>query len=103
MSDAQAGRRELVRFREEVGAVAVKRDLWTATEFGARLNRLMSATDRRKDSLSLTQQGLLELARSHVQAMMNCPRRMRLDDTWQDDFVLEARKAADILISLYSS
>jgi hypothetical protein len=76
------------------------RDLATATEFGGRLNRIISRIDRHADELTLSQRALLDLAHAHVRSMMNCPRRMRLDDIWPSDFVLEATKAADALISL---
>lgn len=93
----------LEQFRKEVQAVAVRRDLATATEYGVALNRLVAPFDRRVADLTAEQRTLLELAHSHLQAMMNCPRRMRLDDTWQDDFVVEAQKAAETLIILAHS
>jgi hypothetical protein len=90
-------------FRAEVSAVAIKRDLATATDVGARLNRLISQIDRMADRLTPSQRALLGIAHGHVRAMMNCPRRMRLDNTWQDDFVAEATKAADTLLTLARS
>jgi len=91
---------EVKRFQERVGDVAERRDLWTATERGAELNRIISRLDREADRFSPGQRALLELAHTHVAEMMNCPRRMRLDDTWQDDFVVAARKAAEAVVSL---
>lgn len=94
---------ELEAFRSDVKQVAVRRDLSTATQFGARLNNLVSRFDRHASKLPESARPLLELAHAHVRAMMNCPRRMRLDDTWQDDFVVEAIKAANALITLAHS
>jgi len=91
---------DLERFRHDVAEVARRRDLSTATEYGVRLNRLISGFDRRVADLDRRQRALLELAHVHVRAMMNCPRRMRLDNAWPDDFVDEATKTADALISL---
>lgn len=88
------------RFRRSVDDVAIKRDLWTATERGAEFNRIISALTRNATKLSEGQVALLDMARTDLRAMMDCPRRMRLDDTWPDDFVREARKAADVVISL---
>lgn len=86
-------------FLNEVGEVAIRRDLGTATTFGARLNRIVSHIDRHLGDLSASQKALVDLAQMHIRAMMDCPRRMRLDNTWQDDFVHEAMTAAEALIS----
>jgi hypothetical protein len=91
---------ELEEFRSQVQEVAEKRDLATATEYGARLNRIISRFDRGAGQVPASQQLLLELAHSRVRLMMNCPRRMRLDNTWQDDFVIQAVKAVDALMTL---
>lgn len=89
----------LREFLRDVNEVAQKRDLGTATVFGGHLNRIVSQVDRHADELSPRQRALVELAHAHIQTMMNCPRRMRLDNTWQDDFVAEATKAAELLLS----
>jgi hypothetical protein len=91
---------ELNAFENGLDAVTSRRDLMTATDAGARMNRLVSKIDRLEGELSETQQGLLSVAHDHIRAMVDCPRRMRLDNTWQDDFVDEARRAAAALRTL---
>jgi hypothetical protein len=88
------------KFKEDVINVSDERNLAIATEYGLRLNRLVSAVDRQANLIPAHLRPLLDLAHTHVQNMLNCPRRMRLDDVWPVDFVEEARKAADALISL---
>ncbi len=88
---------ELQRFSDDVVEVAVKRDLATATEYGMRLNRIISTFDRQAAAMTEAQRTCLELAHEHLRSMMNCPRRMRLDDTWPNDFVIEARRTVEEL------
>ena len=88
---------ELEAFSEDVVEVAVRRDLPTATEYGIRLNRIISAFDRQSGDMHEAQRAQLATAHEHLQAMMNCPRRMRLDDTWPNDFVIEARRTIEAL------
>jgi hypothetical protein len=94
---------DLVRYRSDVAEVGRKRDLATATEYGATLNRFVSEFDRRSGELTAAEGALLEIVHAHVRVMMDCPRRMRLDTTWPDDFVNEARAAADVLITLVNA
>lgn len=91
---------ELEDFKRDVLNVAVARDLQTATDYGLRMNRLLSGFDRQSDRLTTAQKTLLTEAHNHVVEMMNCPRRMRLDTTWPNDFVIAARQAADALIAI---
>jgi hypothetical protein len=88
---------ELERFSQDVVEVAVNRDLATATDYGIRLNRIISAFDRQSGEMGEDQRAQLALAHEHLLSMMNCPRRMRLDDTWPNDFVIEARRTVEAL------
>ncbi|HZT96716.1 MAG TPA: hypothetical protein VFB34_07745, partial [Chloroflexota bacterium] len=67
---------------------------------GIRLNRIISEFDRRADHLTAAQHERLATAHEYVRLMMNCPRRMRLDDVWPNDFVVAARAATDALLSV---
>jgi hypothetical protein len=93
-------RNDVESFRANIGEVARRRDLQTATMRGAELNRIVSRLDRRSSEMSESQRVLLEVVHGHLREMMDCPRRMRVDDTWPDDFVAAARRAVEAVRSL---